>query len=115
MIDRVRGGRAVYRADPPQYSNRIHRDDCAGVLRHLAELDNPKDIYLGVDCEPADRRTVLNWLASALGSPAPRSSTEEGSTRGNKRCRNDRLIESGYTFRYPTFREGYRAVLEGAD
>jgi hypothetical protein len=33
-------------------------------------------------------------------------------TRGNKRGRNDRLVASGYTFLYPTYREGYRAVLE---
>jgi hypothetical protein len=31
--------------------------------------------------------------------------------RANKRCRNDRLLASGYSFRYPTFREGYSALL----
>jgi len=115
LIDRVRAGRAVYRVDSPQYTNRIHRDDCAGVLQHLIELDKPKPVYLGVDCEPTDQRTVLDWLAGVLGSPEPRPAGvgEVVSARGNKRCRNDRLIESGYTFRYPTFREGYRAVLEG--
>lgn len=117
LIDRVRAGQAVYRAGPPQFSNRIHRDDCAGVLRHLIELDEPASVYLGVDCDPTDQRTLLNWLAGVLGSPEPRpaGSGEVSSARGNKRCRNDRLLESGYTFRYPTFREGYRAVLEGAD
>lgn len=115
LIDRVRAGQAVFRVDPPQFTNRIHRDDCVGVLRHLIELDKPLPVYLGVDCEPADQRTVLNWLAGVLGSPAPRPAVadEVVSERGNKRCRNDRLIESGYTFCYPTFREGYRAVLEG--
>jgi hypothetical protein len=34
-------------------------------------------------------------------------------TRSNKRCRNDRLLASGYTFLYPTYREGYGAVLAG--
>ncbi len=117
LIDRVRSGQAVYRADPPQFTNRIHRDDCAGVLRHLMELEEPESVYLGVDCDPTDQQTVVNWLAGVLGSPEPRpaGSGEVASARGNKRCRNDRLIESGYTFRYPTFREGYRAVLEGAD
>ncbi len=79
-------------------------------------LENPDSIYLGVDCDPADERTVLCWLAGVLGAPEPRA-TETGETsdrpRGSKRCRNDRLLRSGYTFRYPTFREGYRAVLEG--
>ncbi len=116
LIDRVREGRAVYPAEP-QFTNRIHRDDCAGVLKHLIELDEPEPIYLGVDREPADQKTVLNWLAGVLGSPEPRLAGpgEARSARGNKRCRNDRLIESGYTFLYPTFREGYRAVLEGMD
>jgi nucleoside-diphosphate-sugar epimerase len=105
LIDRVRSGRATYRADPPKYTNRIHRDDCAGVLRHLMKLENPDSIYLAVDNEPAEERAVLLWLAGVMGSPER--------PRGNKRCRNARLVQSGYTFRYPTFREGYSAVLEG--
>jgi len=116
LIDRVRAGRAVYPAKP-QYTNRIHRDDCAGVLRHLIDLENPESIYNGVDSDPADQLTVFNWLAGVLGSPEPRPAGrgERSSERGNKRCRNDRLIRSGYTFRYPTFREGYTAVLQGVD
>jgi nucleoside-diphosphate-sugar epimerase len=116
LVDRIRSGRAVYRSDPPRYTNRIHRDDCAGVLRHLMGLENPDSIYLGVDCDPADERTVLRWLAGVLGSPEPRAAEPDETPdrpRGSKRCRNDRLLRSGYTFRYPTFREGYRAVLEG--
>ena len=55
---------------------------------------------------------MLRWLAGALGAPEPRpvkDGDEDG--RGNKRCRNDRLLASGYAFRYPTFREGYAALL----
>ena len=44
--------------------------------------------------------------ATARGEAGPRRA------RGNKRCRNARLLASGYAFRYPTFREGYRAVIE---
>jgi nucleoside-diphosphate-sugar epimerase len=116
LVDRVRSGRAVYRADTPHYTNRIHRDDCAGTLHHLMGLENPDSVYLGVDSDPAEERAVLLWLAGVLGSPEPRvaAATETSDRpRGNKRCRNDRLLRSGYTFRYPTFREGYRAVLEG--
>jgi hypothetical protein len=29
----------------------------------------------------------------------------------NKRCSNARLVAAGYAFRYPTFREGYGALL----
>lgn len=115
LVDEVRSGRAIYPANRPSYTNRIHRDDCAGVLRHIMRLAEPDSIYLGVDTEPTDRRNVLTWLAGALGAPEPRAADarEVGqSMRVNKRCRNARLLQSGYTFRYPTFREGYRAVLE---
>jgi hypothetical protein len=60
---------------------------------------------------------VLRWLAGVLGAPAPRLAPEEEvkslRARANKRCRNDRLLRSGYAFRYPTFREGYSAVIAG--
>ena len=112
LVERVRVGRALYRPDPPQYTNRIHRDDCVGVLRHLMQLDAPQRLYLGVDREPSDMATLLNWLAGALGAPPPRPDPAiETNPRGNKRCRSDLLLSSGYSFRYPTFREGYTAEL----
>jgi nucleoside-diphosphate-sugar epimerase len=116
LIDRVRTGRAVYRRRPPQYTNRIHRDDCAGALRHLLRLESLEKLYLGVDSDPADEETVLNWLAGAMGAPTPRAAGrgEGRAVRGNKRCRNDRLLASGYAFRYPSFREGYTALLAGS-
>ncbi|MFB3117682.1 MAG: SDR family oxidoreductase [Myxococcota bacterium] len=116
LIDCVRSGRAVYRSGIPQFTNRIHRDDCAGALHHLMKLANPNPIYLAVDNEPAEERSVLLWLAGAMGSPEPRVVEKPEVSkrpRGNKRCRNARLVQSGYTLRYPTFREGYRAVLDG--
>ena len=54
--------------------------------------------------------------SGVLGSPEPRTAQSAEASdrpRGSKRCRNDRLLRSGYTFRYPSFREGYSAVLEG--
>jgi hypothetical protein len=79
-------------------------------------LEKPESIYLGVDNESAEERAVLFWLAGVMGSPEPRAAEKKEASkrpRGNKRCRNARLVQSGYTFRYPTFREGYSAVLEG--
>jgi nucleoside-diphosphate-sugar epimerase len=118
LVDQVRTGQAVYAKGKPRYTNRIHRDDCAGVLQHLMRLKEPDPIYLGVDDEPAEQRAVLSWLAGALGAPEPRAADTPKAGRsgrsagGGKRCRNARLLGSGYTFRYPTFREGYSAVLK---
>jgi nucleoside-diphosphate-sugar epimerase len=113
LVDRVLRGEAACMAGPPRYGNRIHRDDSAGVLRHIIELAEPAALYLAVDHEPAEECQVLRWLASRLGLPAPRVVPASApNRRGNKRCRNARLVASGYRFRYPTFREGYAAVLQ---
>ena len=115
LIDTVRSGRAVYREEPPHYTNRIHRDDCAGVLHHLMGLPQPDPIVLAVDSEPASQRTVMEWLAAALGAPDPRPAkpTDAPPRRGrsNKRCSNARLLASGYALRYPTFRDGYTPMI----
>lgn len=122
MIERARTG-ASCAADPPKYTNRIHRDDCAGVLAHLIACDGVDDAYIGVDDAPVEECEVLEWLAARLGAPAPRrvragpgveSDPGSGAAQASgKRCSNARLRASGYRFRYPTFREGYAAVLAG--
>jgi nucleoside-diphosphate-sugar epimerase len=115
LIDRVRRGLAVCTDGPPLYTNRIHRDDCAGALRHLMTLAEPASLYLGVDHEPAEQCEVLRWLARQLGVSPPRLEPPLGSTprrQSNKRCSNARLVASGYAFRYPGFRDGYSALLD---
>lgn len=116
LIDRVRQGLAVYAETSPVYMNLIHRDDCVGVLQYLMRMRWPESLYLGVDHRPVERGTLLRWLAGQLGVPAPRLASPEaagsGTHRsGNKRCRNTRLLQAGYTFRYPTYHTGYSMVL----
>jgi hypothetical protein len=41
----------------------------------------------------------------------PFDSTTPRRPRTNKRCSNRALVASGYTLRYPTFREGYAELL----
>lgn len=113
LVDRVRSGEARCSGGEPRYSNRIHRDDCAGALRHLLDLSEPRPLYLGVDREPAERCQVLRWLARRLGVPEPPVVEGDGGggRRSNKRCSSDRLVEDGYDFLYPTYREGYGDLL----
>ena len=113
LVDDVRSGRARLPIDGPNYTNRIHLEDCAGALRHLLLLESPAAIWLGVDHDPADRGEVLVWMADRLGVPRPAvdDAPAERKRVGSKRCRNDRLVRSGYEFRYPTFRGGYASLL----
>lgn len=112
MLDKVRSGESCV-ADPPRYSNRIHEDDCVGILAHLGALPAPAAVYLGVDDAPCTQCELMDYLAGRLGVPAPeRVHGDPGGIRGsNKRCRNDRLKASGYRLRIPSYREGYETLL----
>jgi len=115
LVDQVRAGRARCPGDGPIWSNRIHRDDAAGALVHLLELPDPDPVILGIDEEPAPLCQVYRWLASEVGAPEPQVDPEMSRDRSNKRCSSRRLQASGYRFRYPSFREGYRAMLQEMD
>ncbi|KPK17897.1 MAG: hypothetical protein AMJ62_00425 [Myxococcales bacterium SG8_38] len=90
------------------WTNRIHVEDCARALHHLMRLQEPAGLYLGSDDEPATTAEVVRWLSMELGVEEPQAETTE---RLGKRCRNARLRETGFRFRYPTFREGYREIV----
>jgi nucleoside-diphosphate-sugar epimerase len=114
LIDGVRSGDLRIRPGE-HFTNRIHRDDAAGVLERLALAERPgHGCYLAVDDEPADEAEVLRYLADRLGVPEPRPfepGSEPSPRAGSKRCRNARVRAEGYSFAYPTFREGYAAML----
>ncbi len=125
LIDQVRGGTAVIPAEP-RFTNRIHRDDAAAAIVHLCTMEAvPAPVYLGVDDDPAELGEVLTFLAAELGLPLPAASAagpdgepggvlQPGPARGgNKRCSNALLRGTGFEFQYPSFREGYRAILAG--
>ncbi len=114
MIDTVRSGAATIPSGPPSWSNRIHRDDCAGVLQHLLELPEIEPLYCAVDHEPTETAELLRWIAMRLGAEPPHTADAPPGRYGrssNKRVRNARLLASGYRFRYPTFREGYGELI----
>ena len=114
LVRRARAG-ACCAGDPPKFTNRIHRDDCAGALAHLVGCERLDDVYIGVDDAPVEECEVLKWLAARLGAPPPRRvrGGEEAGRGSGKRCSNARLRASGYRFLHPTYREGYAAVLAG--
>ncbi|MBC7441508.1 MAG: SDR family oxidoreductase [Ramlibacter sp.] len=113
LITQVREGRATVSAQS-RHTNRIHRDDAAAAIVHLIQREEqPHPLYLGADNAPVVSRDVLNFLATELGLPVPTTDGTESQRGGDKRISNRLLLDTGFTFTYPTYREGYRAILDG--
>jgi nucleoside-diphosphate-sugar epimerase len=114
LVRSVRDG-SPCQETPPLYTNRIHRDDCVSVLHHLLSLDDPQQVYLGVDNEPAPQCAVMDWIASEQNLPPPPRAAAGGRRgKSNKRCLNTRLLSTGYRFLYPTYRDGFGALFKAA-
>ncbi len=115
LINLVKSSKARIVENAERYTNRIHRDDCARMLQHILKLENPKPLYLGVDNEPSDASDVYRWLAKELGVDPlakERWSEEELAAKGQgKRGMNNLIRAEGFQFSYPSFREGYQAIL----
>ena len=109
LVRQVREGKG----GDDNYTNRIHRDDCVAVLKHLSEMrwhsENLAPIYLASDSSPVRSKEIRSWLAKRLHI-APTSlqmSANDAGRAGNKRCDNRLLLETGYEFIYPTYESGY--------
>ena len=111
LLDQVRAGvgRPI---DPIYWSNRIHIDDCAAVFSHLVKIHAAggalQALYLASDNDPVGQHQLRSWLAERIGVSLKEQPTSQESSR---RCSNNRLLDSGFRFSYPTFREGYSALL----
>lgn len=121
LIDLVTKGKAHCMEDV--WSNRIHSADCAAMLAFLMKKDiatpnSLESIYIGVDNEPTLSCEVYDWLAEQLSVPdvehlEPKESSRQ--MRSNKRLSNARIVELGYEFIYPSYKEGYLALLDTLD
>ncbi len=127
MIEEIRNGKPVSARRWSQYTNRIHRDDCAAVLVHLVERDKVLPVYVASDTHPAPFGEIATWMAGVLGLPAPaildESASEAAASRGgprasgglerggHKQCWSSGLLAEGFRFRYPGYREGYGEML----
>jgi len=115
LLKQVRQGYRVTE-EPPLYANRIHADDAAGLLAFLLKADARgqalEDCYIGVDDAPAALAEVVAWLRQYMGV-TEWSEQERVRRTGSKRCSNARARALGWAPQYPSYKEGYAAILEG--
>lgn len=89
-------------------TNRIHRDDLVTVLVKVLEADQPPQLLHAVDTEPARMGDVAAYIAEKLGVPTPPD--QPGGSEG-KTLDSARMQKFVGALRYPTYREGYDALL----
>ena len=121
-LDAVRTGTARRIAKPGQVFGRVHVDDIVQVLRASMARPNPGAVYNVADDEPAPPQDVIAFACDLLGvSPPPVVPYEEAELSpmarsfyaDNRRVDNARIKrELGIELKYPTYREGLRAILE---
>ncbi|MCR6629110.1 MAG: SDR family oxidoreductase [Magnetospirillum sp.] len=124
-IDTVRAGQARRIVKPGQVFSRIHVDDIAATV--LASLARPRPgaAYNVCDDDAAPPQDVIAHACALLGmAPPPEIPWEQAEATlspmalsfyaDNKRVANGRIKrELGVTLKYPTYREGLRAILAG--
>ena len=125
-LDDVRSGRARRVMKPGHAFGRIHRDDIAGAVLAAAQQDVPPGVrvlHLADDL-PAESADVIAEAASLLGRPLPpaipfnqaRASMSEmaASFWADNRKVASAITQQrlGYRWRYPSYREGLRAIME---
>lgn len=112
LINQVKAGKG-YPSEPVIYTNRIHRDDCAGILAHLIKLDLNKQpvesVYIGVDHCPSPMHDVMHWLAGQLH--IDNLDDSQPIRRSSKRCINKKIVDTGYSFKYSDYKAGYATLI----
>ena len=119
-LAKLQAGRAKRLVKPDQVFNRIHVADISGIV--MASLASPRAgaIYDVVDDLPAPPQDVVTYAAELTGIEPPPETPFDPATMTpmaasfyaeNRRVSNALVKrEMGYTFRYPTYREGLAAL-----
>ena len=102
--------------NPPYFTNRIHVQDCIGILAFLLECRLAgaalEQCYLASDDDPAPLWDVMSWLAEHMNCQPPTVKSADIQCVMNKRCNNQRLKALGYKFLYPGFKDGYIELIK---
>lgn len=112
LIDAARALKKPISSEEDSWTNRIHKVDGARAILHLAYEVDACGSYIISDSKPSPRSEVLNYLRAQMGlEPLFRSEDNSEKPRKGKICSNCKLINSGFTFKYPTYREGYESYI----
>lgn len=121
-LDRVRDGTARRIDRPGQVFSRIHVEDLAASAMKAMARATGTEIWNVADDLPASNADVIAYACELLGRPVPPAIPWEEAAPAmsamarsfyleSRRVRNDKLKrELGVALRYPTYREGLKAI-----
>ncbi len=118
LLDQLRTAPATLPGHGDHHLNLIHRDDIAGGCWSAWAAGDAAagTVFNLADDGAATRAELTAWLAGRLGVPVPAFTGE--AAPGRRRVTPDRVIVNtkaravlGWRPLYPTFREGYAALL----
>ncbi|KNY05854.1 sugar nucleotide-binding protein [Microbacterium sp. GCS4] len=107
LIRRVREGAPV---DHERRTNRIHEHDLVRLLEVLLRAEAPPALVHAIDQEPVQLGEVVAHIAARLGAAVPPQT--EGDAGGGTVLNGARAHALLGELAYPTFREGYDAMLD---
>ena len=119
LLEQVKNKTILLSRTHPLYVNRIHVQDCGAMIFHLLKNVNlsskEKNLYIGTDHAPVDIKETAEWLAKSLDITLPaKCYTDTPITNrrgGNKRCLNSKICSTNFSFRFPTYQEGYSYLI----
>lgn len=105
--------------DGKNFVSRIHLDDLARIIVACFEKPMEGSTYVVGDLEPSTHLETITWLCKRMGIEVPGFvdlSEVSPTLRGNRRIDSSRLLKKlDITLQYPTYREGYGAILNAME
>jgi nucleoside-diphosphate-sugar epimerase len=96
--------------------SRIHVDDLAALIECALARAKPGSVYVAADDAPVPQIEAVRFVCALLGiAEPPHVAIEDASEtlRHDRHVRNARAKRDlGWVLRYPSYREGFRAVME---
>jgi nucleoside-diphosphate-sugar epimerase len=111
-VEAFRKDRIWYHPDRSFYLNKIHVEDIARAVVRLDRKQPVGEVFNLSDPNPPERKQFYRWLSERMNRPVPDPSGDVPRS-GNKRVSSLKLRrQTGFSFRYPSFREGLAPLLQ---
>lgn len=109
LLTSIQQGRASMPPSRDYWANRIHVEDAARAILHLF-TQHLSGVFIGTDSKPMPVRDLYTQLAELLNAPMP-GNAPPSPMMGKKQLSNQKLLDTGFTLRWPDCLQGYQAII----